>query len=64
MGQSPSFTAVRAQGLLVSIGICGCGEQDLAGGKKTVGLPSMGSHRVRHHRSDLAAAAAAAARRQ
>ena len=25
------------------------------------GLPSMGSHRVRHDRSDLAAAAAAAA---
>ena len=26
------------------------------------GLPSMGSHRVRHDRSDLAAAAAAAAK--
>ena len=35
-GWGPSFTAVRAQGLLLSIGIWGHGEQDLTGGKKTV----------------------------
>ena len=41
-----------------------CKEQtwDLVTGKIPGGLPSMGSHRVGHDRSDLVAAAAAAAR--
>lgn len=35
-GWGPSFTAVRAQGLLLNIGIWGHREQDLTGGKKAV----------------------------